>query len=80
METYRCLCGQPLAAFVLPQMGLPVGDSYVRAAVADALSAHLELLDASGRSSDLDVQGVVADHHGDGEPWVLDATYARTPA
>ncbi len=72
MEQYRCLCGQPLAAFVLPQFGLPVGDAYVRAAVADALAAHLERLDGPRSSADRDVHGVVSDHHGDGEPWVLD--------
>ncbi len=72
MEQYRCLCGQPLAFFVLPQFGLPVGDAYVRAAVADALAAHLERLAAQGTAVDGDLHGVVADHHGDGEPWVLD--------
>jgi hypothetical protein len=78
MEQYRCLCGQPLAFFVQPQFGLPVGEAYVRAAVADALAAHLERLDADGTPVDRDRHGVVADHHNDGEPWVLDAARATT--
>ncbi len=76
LKQYRCLCGQPLAAFVVPRLGLPVGDGYVRAAVADALAAHLERLEAEGPPDD-DVHGVVSDHHGGGQPWVLAA--GRTP-
>ena len=76
MKQYRCLCGQPLATFVLPPFGLPVGDGYVRAAVADALAAHLERLEAPG-APDGDVHGVVSDDHGDGEPWILDGSGVR---
>ena len=77
LHLYRCLCGQPLGAFVVPPAGLPVGDGYVRSAVADALAAHLERHETQGPPDD-DVHGVVSDVHGGGEPWVLDATRART--
>ena len=79
LQPYRCLCGQPLAAFVVPPAPLPVGDGYVRAAVADALAAHLERLEARG-SPDRDVHGVVSDVHGGGLPWILDGTGVRAPS
>jgi hypothetical protein len=78
MNMYRCLCGQPLAAFVVPAFGLPVGEGYVRTAVADALAAHLARLETEG-TADREVHGVVSGHHGDGQPWVLDGAEGRTP-
>lgn len=73
MEKYRCLCGQPLALFVVAPMPLPVANAYVRRAVAAALVAHLSTVDRIADAELGVVHGVVADSHSDGEPWVLDA-------
>ena len=59
-----------------PARPLPVGNAYVRRAVASALVAHLERVDGEADAKTGIAHGVAADTHSDGEPWVLDAPFA----